>query len=307
MNRLSGTVVSILVPCNNLTNSVYSNIVKIWESALEAGVPFEFIFVQDFKENLSNKPLLKRIRAFARVIPTNKHSGGSAVARQIGRPFARGKYLLFTDADTLPETGWVKKMVGYMENAPTTRCIYAGKVSAIRPKTATQKTEAFTDSYRFRGKEYSKLPFFTTQNVITPNNPDIFFDKCPRNYLEDLDLSFALRKKGYKILLANTTVYTTYPKTFAAGVRRKIKHGVGAGYVYSKYSKEELKSLLEQPRIGEYVRYLVRRVKQGKLTPREKRIFYSLSTIFIASSMASHMVYRIRKRQKVKLEPRKLK
>lgn len=58
-------------------------------------------------------------------------------ARNLGLQIARGKYVLFTDADCVPRRDWIASMVDALE---TTECAgVGGRIERFQPRTVTQR------------------------------------------------------------------------------------------------------------------------------------------------------------------------
>ena len=107
--------VSIIVPCHKSKDYVRKQI-EGWQ--IDDGISKEIIYVDDCCPQKSHLEIVKSWSArkdslkekIGRIILVGGRNGGFSNACNLGAKFARGKYLIFLNADTTVKDGWIKPM-----------------------------------------------------------------------------------------------------------------------------------------------------------------------------------------------------
>lgn len=107
---------------------------------------------------------------------------GPATARNLGVQYARGEIVLFTDDDTVPDPGWVRHAVGYLDSHPD-------DVGVEGPTTSRPFDHLYEHGIQSAGRHD-----FLTCNIAyrraALEHLGGFFEGFPYPHCEDLDLGY---------------------------------------------------------------------------------------------------------------------
>ncbi len=203
--------ISIILPAHNEE----SVIEKSLKSILKQKGNYEIIVVNDGSTDKTREKvekLMKKYRGKIKLINFDKgHS--AAFARNRGSEVARGKWLIFIDADHIVEENFITKVENFLKkntNIDATDFL----VFSYRPKTIIQKAWS---SYR------KAFPSIGLIHIIKRSvfkklggfNENIF-------YYEDTEFRDRFLKAGFKFKgPINTIVYHIEPKTWSEFVRQR--------------------------------------------------------------------------------------
>ena len=165
-------------------------------------------------------------RAAGVTLITQPHAG-AATARNCGAAAARGKLLLFTDADCAPVPAWIEAL-----NAPFVDPEVAGAkgtyLSKQRDLVARFTQLEYEDRYdRMAGSE--RIDFIDTYSAAYRRDIFVLNNGFDASFLidEDQEFSFRLAEKGYKLTFApKAQVYHQHNRTLAQYIRRKFRIGM---------------------------------------------------------------------------------
>ena len=163
---------------------------------------------------------------------------GPAAARNLGARQAKGEWLLFTDADCVPASNWI---------AEITRPFADPDIAGVKGAYRTHQREW---TARFVQAEYEakydlmrkreKIDFVDTYSAAYRR--DIFlanqgFDEAfPRASGEDIDFSYRLSRRGYRLVFApNALVYHRHPAGVGEYIARKFHVGYWRVRMYEKH------------------------------------------------------------------------
>jgi glycosyltransferase involved in cell wall biosynthesis len=121
----SSTLISVVIPCRNHSEELRTCLQGFRKQT--TSWPYEIIVVDsaaDFKvaEVVSEFPSVRLISSDLGLLP--------GAARNLGAQFAQGEYLAFTDADCVPEPGWLDAAVDALIREAT---IVGGPVLDVTP------------------------------------------------------------------------------------------------------------------------------------------------------------------------------
>ena len=162
----------------------------------------------------------------------------SAVARNAGLAAARGRYLLLTDADCVPETDWVERMVA----ALSIGC-WAGVGGVIRKYQPSTWTQRYAITVVDGQHELSYLPALDLPYVAGANAgfvTDVVrqvggFDPELRSG-NDVDLCYKLGLAGHRLgLVSDVVVWHEDRATVGAHFRRFRFYAVYQVLLFAKY------------------------------------------------------------------------
>jgi len=209
--------VSILIPAYNEGRCIADTI----ESCLKVDYPsdrLEVIVVNDGSKDDTGEICKKYAEEGKITYIVNNPNKGKSTSLNIGFDKARSEYVATIDADTIIEKDIIRKTLPYFD-APD----IAAVTVAIRVKEAgnfLQKVVAV--EYELGNGFYNKILSYLDCLFVTPGQFSIYrrdvilelggFDK--NNIVEDTEIAYRMRKKGYRIACCTTAqAYTLVPST----------------------------------------------------------------------------------------------
>ncbi|MGC9037812.1 MAG: glycosyltransferase [Candidatus Micrarchaeia archaeon] len=200
-------------------------------------VPHETIVV----DGGSTDRTVKIAKAFgARVILEKKK--GAAPARNAGAKIARGKYLLFLDADTVPSDSLLESYVEAFKRKEV--------IAATGPILPLEKTaKRIYLGYKFVSVYFVKLSWLFNRPTINGMNFAVkkgTFEKVGgfnEKYVtyEDWDLSHRLAKYGKFAFVNEAIVYSSARRVLKWGLLKFVRYHIGnmLRYTFTKKPKSE--------------------------------------------------------------------
>lgn len=187
--------ISIIVPSHKANSLLYNLLSAI---ARQQPAPGEFILVLDG----INEALLLPEMPFPSRILVNNGRGGAAETRNIGAKEAKGQYLFFMDADVLPESDLVGKAAGIIEKDPGIDALFGSYDHSPSQTNFYSQYKNLFNHYIHQHSSPDALTFWSACGLIKK----IVFEKIggfDNRYrmLEDIELGYRLREKGYSLKL----------------------------------------------------------------------------------------------------------
>ncbi|MDP2672200.1 MAG: glycosyltransferase [Nanoarchaeota archaeon] len=237
---------SIVVPCFNgeeVIGNTINNLLKLDYRQLK-----KIIVVDDCSTDNSYaiaKEFQKKYPDRVLVVQTPKNSGNSAGAKNYGVKFVNTELIGFTDDDSLPEKDSVNYMIGFFDDK---------KVGAVTSTVLVQNRNSFI--LRLQSIEYKVIKFsrklleFLDSIYVTPGPLAIYrksaFDDVKgfdeKNLTEDIEITWHLQYKGYKIKMAvPSRVYSIAPDKIKDWIKQRNRWNIGGLQTISKYKSAFLK------------------------------------------------------------------
>lgn len=165
-------------------------------------------------------------RAAGVMVITQPHAGAAA-ARNCGATAARGKLLLFTDADCAPVPGWIEALsISFVD--PEVAGAKGTYLNRQRDLVARFTQLEYEDRYdRMAGSE--RIDFIDTYSAAYRRDIFLLNNGFDTSFLidEDQEFSFRLAEKGYKLVFAPAAqVFHQHNRTLAQYIRRKFRIGM---------------------------------------------------------------------------------
>ena len=241
--------VSIVMPCYNEEKEIGNAI----ESLLKLDWPkdmLEIIIVDDKSKDGSVKIAKKYAKKydFIKIIESKTNSGGAARPCNIGLENSKYNYVAITDADSKPEKGILKKMIGFLQTEKNTAGVTCSVLVDKPPKTFIEKLQLI---------EYVVIAFsrklldFINAVYVTPGPFAVYkkdklievgkFDE--KNMTQDIEIVWALRKIGYDVRMSLAgKVYTTAPNKLKIWWKQRNRWNIGGMQTIIKHKSQILKN-----------------------------------------------------------------
>ncbi len=227
--------ISIIIPA-------FDAIATIGEclAALVAQLPpdAEIIVVDDGSRDVTRAMVA---RFPARLITQARR--GPAAARNLGAREARGEMLLFTDADCVPAPNWIEEITRPFGNE--TIAGVKGTYRTRQREWTARFVQAEYDAKYDLMRDHARIDFVDTYSaayrraIFLANEG--FDEGFPRASGEDIEFSYRLAQRGYRLVFApNAVVYHRHPARPGDYVRRKFYIGYWRVRMYEKHPRKML-------------------------------------------------------------------
>jgi glycosyltransferase involved in cell wall biosynthesis len=226
------TTATVIVPARNAADMIGECI----KSLRAQTVPVEIIIVDDGSDD-GTAALAKKLGA--KVLRQQKK--GPASARNLGAGAAKGEVLLFTDADCVPESGWVEMML-----VPFSDRSIAGAQGAYKTRQKSWVARfaqlEIEDRYdRLSKREY--IDFIGTYSAAYRKTVFMKAGGFDENFTaasgEDPELSFRVAGAGGKMVFTpRAIVYHRHPDSLAKYAKQKFGRALWRVPLYKKHMKK---------------------------------------------------------------------
>lgn len=231
-------LVSVIVPAYNAGKTIERCLDGIFRQDCTA--PYEVIVVDDGSRDGTGELIKKSPAAYIR-----QENSGPAAARNRGAGEARGKIILFTDSDCVPDTDWITEMLKPF-NDPLVAAVkgayrteQAGLIARFAQIEFEERFEMLkkspsidmvdTYSAAFRKEVFARAGGFDTGFPVANN--------------EDTELSYRLSKSGHRMVFNPKAVvrHLNHPDSVRRYARLKFWRGYWRMAVYKKFPDKMLK------------------------------------------------------------------
>ena len=172
-----------------------------------------------------------------------QHNSGPASARNHGARLAQGCYLLFTDADCIPNADWAQTFVERFQQPDQPAAIMGSYISAQRAPAAQFAQLEFEERYALL-RSHPTIDLVATYSAAYRR--DIFlaaggFD--PALIMnEDVDLAYRLSDQGRRLVFAPVaTVEHRHHEDWRAYFRVKFGRGYWRALVYRRFPQKAVR------------------------------------------------------------------
>jgi glycosyltransferase involved in cell wall biosynthesis len=152
---------------------------------------------------------------------------GSYAARNAGLEVATGDVLAFTDADCIPDAGWISNGVAAL--GADLPCIVGGDVR-LRLSSRPSAVELYQGITGFAQREnIEKRGFTVTANLFAPREAFANIGVFDTKLLSGGDLEWSRRAtaNGYALVFAADAVVETLPRTSLGAAARQVRRVTG--------------------------------------------------------------------------------
>ncbi len=229
-------MISVIIPVYNGEKTIKECLISL---AKQTRKPDEIIVVDDGSEDRTKEIVKEFVGKRVKLIE-QKHKG-PASARNLGAKKAKGKIVLFTDADCIPNERWVSEMTKPFEKKGVVgvQGVYRTKQRDVIARFVQLEIE---DRYD-RMRKFETIDFIGSYSAAYKK--DVFlkfggFDESfPTASGEDPELSFKLSKLGYKMVLnEKAIVYHKHVSSLSAYLKKKFWRAYWRVLLYRKHPKK---------------------------------------------------------------------
>jgi len=208
---MKNLIFSFVIPAHNEEKDIGNCIDSIKSQPDKYKKRYEIIIVNDGSTD-KTKEIVKSYKNVKLIDFKEGHS--AAFARNRGSEKARGKYLLFLDADQILEKNFLKKLFSLAKKKDFDGGFF--RILSTKPESIFQRGWHAYRKYNMCAAMIMKKEIFNTV-------------KCNENlfYVEDDVLFEDFRKKGYQIEESKAIVYHIDPKSFKDYFKQRKWQGRG--------------------------------------------------------------------------------
>jgi glycosyltransferase involved in cell wall biosynthesis len=224
--------VSVVVPAHRAAATLPACLRSLTNQ--QCSVTYEVIVVDDGSDDGTSESAL---RFDVRVLRSSRQ--GPAAARNLGASRARGRILLFTDADCQPRFDWIEEMLKPLAD-PDVAAVKGAYRSFQKELVARFVQLDREQRYRrTRGYPYVDSLFTNAAAIRRPVFEDVGgFDTALKVH-EDTDLSFRLRRRGHHIRFnPHAIVYHHHPTTLRRYLKVQMLRAFWRMEVHKNYPQE---------------------------------------------------------------------
>jgi glycosyltransferase involved in cell wall biosynthesis len=244
MNNL----ISVIIPCYNASQYIIETITSV---LLQKGVDIEIIVINDGSTDDTENKILKIKTPIINYI--KQENKGVSIARNLGLKNARGKYVLFFDADDIMAENFIFTRFKYLEN--NKECdLVCGEVIKFN------SDGEFNDYYRGVGE-------FAIHEILLYNKEVV---TCPSNYMVRKD--FLIKNN----IIFNEKLSSTADRSFLLECAKNgfIKFEKKLSKLHYRVSKNSMSNTLNKKLVIDN-EVFYQELQYGNLVPNNiKRIAY---------------------------------
>ncbi len=233
---------SVVVPCYNEGKTIEKTIKSILNSGYKNLK--KVIVVDDCSTDNSYELIKKLAKKYPKVkaVQTPKNTGCAAGSKNYGAKFVNTELIGFSDGDSFVEKGAIEKTIGFFDDE---------KVGAVTATVLVENRNNFIlklQSIEYKVIKFSrKLLEFLDAIYVTPGPLGIYrksaFDKVKGfdedNLTEDIEITWHLQSKGYKIKMAvPARAYAVSPPTIKEWIKQRNRWNIGGLQTINKYKKK---------------------------------------------------------------------
>ncbi len=244
---------SIVIPCFNEEKTIAKNIEAFLSSDYN-GLK-KIIVVDDCSTDNSYNIIKQCAKKYSQVIAlkTPKNTGCAAGAKNFGAKYVTTELIGFSDADSIPSKNAISQMIGFFNDIKTGGV--TSRVFVSNPKNFLTRIQAI--EYKIIAFTRKLLGFL--DSIYVTNGPLSIYRKKAfdqvngfdaKNMTEDIELTWHLVSKGWKIQMSiPAIVRSSPPTTIKSWFHQRIRWNVGGMQTVAKYRKK----ILEVGMLGYFI------------------------------------------------------
>ncbi len=214
--------ISVIIPAYNASTTIGKALEAL--SKQNCFQPFEVIVVDD--GSVDNTGDI--VRSFASVKYVRQDNAGPAAARNHGAKLAQGEFLAFTDSDCIPHEDWLSQLMAGMSQQQVG--VVAGSYGIANPESRLARCVYQEILWRHTHlmpdfpNSFGSYNFCVRKNVF--DAVGAFNPAYRRASGEDNDLSYKIRRSGWRIYFARKALVDHYhPTQVLKYLKEQFRHG----------------------------------------------------------------------------------
>lgn len=238
---------SVVIPVLNGAGVIGRALVALEAQTTPPG-DFEVIVVDDG----STDGTAETVRAWARVHPRlqvrvlSQANGGPAAARNHGAQVAHSNLLFYTDADCIPQPGWVAAFLAAFERADAPNAAMGTYICHQTTPAARFAQLEFEERYALMEQHAGAIDLIATYSAAYKRDTFLamggFDSRFPKANNEDVDFSYRLSAAGHAMhFVPAAQVEHEHDATWAGYFRTKMSRGFWRMVVYRRYPEKSVK------------------------------------------------------------------
>ncbi len=229
--------VSVIIPTYNSERYILKTLKALENQNFEK--PYEVIICDDGSKDRTVEiceEFSKKSKIPIRVFKNEHH--GPAWQRNFGAKKARGKILLFTDSDCIPDKNWIKEMVKPFKDGIVG---VQGTYRTANKESWIARFEGYEIERRHEKMEKEKyIDFIGTFSAGYRKDIFLKFGGFDTNFPiasgEDPELSYRIEKHGYKMVInTKAFVYHYHPDSLKKYMKQKFYRAYWRIFMYKKH------------------------------------------------------------------------
>lgn len=225
--------ISIIIPVYNAEKTIRACVDAVLHQDA-SGIEMEVIAVDDGSIDTTSDIL----KTFERVIYVRQPNAGPAAARNRGAKLAGGEILFFTDADCIPRSDWIRRVIACFDAEKID--VAAGSYGIANPESRLARCVHQEILYRHEHLMGEWIDVFGSYNAAVRKE---VFDRLggfDENYRfpsgEDNDLSYRLRQAGVRIrFVKEAKVDHAHPVSVRRYLYEQFRHGLWRVKMYRAF------------------------------------------------------------------------
>jgi len=275
---------SVVIPVKNGSCSITEALSALTSQSLK---PAEIIVVDDGStdDTVEKVKKFEKTKKLKNLKLISQNSAGPAAARNNGAKQARAEFLVFIDADCVPERDWLKEMLSPFSD-PKVAGVQGAYKSSQKELMARFTQIEIEDRYHRMifskdidwigsySAAYRRLVFLELKG----------FDKEFRKASgEDPDLSFSIQEHGHKLVFnPRAIVYHSHPTSLRSYLRKKFQHAKWRVLLYKRHTAKAVSdSYTPQSLKAQIVLLWVLSIAAPASLAVPELVFFSWLTLFL--------------------------
>lgn len=212
---------------------------------------FEVVVIDD-GSRMSLSPIAEPFQSFLSLRLIRQENAGPANARNTGANAAQGDYLVFTDDDCQPDSGWLMALANALQEFP--QALVGGRtINALPDNLYSTTSQLLIDYlYSYYNETKGESTFFASNNFAMPRllyqQLEGFDTSFPLAAGEDREFCDRWRHHGFAMYYAPAMqVYHSHTLTLTSFWRQHFNYGRGAFCFHQVRAKRDAQPIEVEP------------------------------------------------------------
>ncbi|UCD20856.1 MAG: glycosyltransferase [archaeon] len=232
--------VSVIIPTYNSKDTL----IKCLNSLIKQNYrsKYEIIVIDDGSTDKTGEAIKKNFKKSKLIRYFSQKNKGPAVARNFGAKKAKGEFILFTDADCVPEKNWIKNITSPFKNKKVVG-VSGSYGKNLNKKSIISRLIHFEILERYKKlKKQKEIDFISTYSAAYRRKIFLktkgFDESFKKPAGEDTELSFKMHKYGKLIFKPEAKVGHFHRSALTKYIKQKSTTGFWRADLYMKHSNK---------------------------------------------------------------------